>query len=199
MWIIEKFFLQKFYKKRNYISTSFARLKCSFLFGGGEEIRTLAPAKPTYRISNPDPSTTWVHLHLLKIGRPIYNLLYSLFGKTVSILLAFCVFCTFSKSCDPLRYKGLRVFPVFLWVTISSQPRYDHFDTAACSIVRTWVLSAGNAIKNTRQEKRNQDFCPSFFLPGTGVRREWAKIVCSYKILEILVKQTVRRNFVRKK
>ena len=30
--------------------------------GGGEEIRTLAPAKPTYRISNPDPSTTWVHL-----------------------------------------------------------------------------------------------------------------------------------------
>ncbi len=32
--------------------------------GGGEEIRTLAPAKPTYRISNPDPSTTWVHLQV---------------------------------------------------------------------------------------------------------------------------------------
>ena len=26
--------------------------KLRFLFGGGEEIRTLAPAKPTYRISN---------------------------------------------------------------------------------------------------------------------------------------------------
>ena len=56
------------------------------LFGGGEEIRTLAPAKPTYRISNPDPSTTWVHLHVLKIGRPIYNLLFTFSGK----LLAFC-------------------------------------------------------------------------------------------------------------
>ncbi|WP_417094019.1 hypothetical protein, partial [Intestinimonas timonensis] len=37
-------------------------------------------------ISNPDPSTTWVHLHLLKIGRPIYNLLIHFSGK----LLAFC-------------------------------------------------------------------------------------------------------------
>lgn len=58
----------------------------ALLFGGGEEIRTLAPAKPTYRISNPDPSTTWVHLHLLKIGRPIYNLFIHFSGK----LLAFC-------------------------------------------------------------------------------------------------------------
>ena len=38
------------------------------LNGGGEEIRTLAPAKPTYRISNPDPSTTWVHLHRTQTG-----------------------------------------------------------------------------------------------------------------------------------
>lgn len=45
--------------------------------GGGEEIRTLAPAKPTYRISNPDPSTTWVHLHILKIGCPIHNLRFA--------------------------------------------------------------------------------------------------------------------------
>ena len=40
----------------------------ALLFGGGEEIRTLAPAKPTYRISNPDPSTTWVHLHRTQTG-----------------------------------------------------------------------------------------------------------------------------------
>ena len=33
---------------------------------------------------------------------------YSLFGKTVSILLAFYDFCTFSKSCNPLRHKDLR-------------------------------------------------------------------------------------------
>ena len=37
-------------------------------------------------ISSADPSTTWVHLHLLKIGRPIYNLLIHFSGK----LLAFC-------------------------------------------------------------------------------------------------------------
>ena len=39
--------------------------------GGGEEIRTLAPAKPTYRISNPDPSTTWVHLQMLEVSSSI--------------------------------------------------------------------------------------------------------------------------------
>lgn len=38
------------------------------ILSGGEEIRTLAPAKPTYRISNPDPSTTWVHLHRTQTG-----------------------------------------------------------------------------------------------------------------------------------
>lgn len=42
--------------------------KLRSFFGGGEEIRTLAPAKPTYRISNPDPSTTWVHLHRTQTG-----------------------------------------------------------------------------------------------------------------------------------
>lgn len=51
------------------------------ILSGGEEIRTLAPAKPTYRISNPDPSTTWVHLHLLKIDHSIYNLLIDFLGK----------------------------------------------------------------------------------------------------------------------
>ncbi|ERK62917.1 hypothetical protein HMPREF1546_02445 [Oscillibacter sp. KLE 1745] len=34
-----------------------------------------------YMISNPDPSTTWVHLHLLKIGRPIYNLRFTFLEK----------------------------------------------------------------------------------------------------------------------
>ena len=33
-----------------------------FLFGGDEEIWTLAPLFTTYRISSADPSTTWVHL-----------------------------------------------------------------------------------------------------------------------------------------
>ena len=37
---------------------------CSAAIGGDVGIRTPAPAEPTYRISNPDPSTTWVHLHL---------------------------------------------------------------------------------------------------------------------------------------
>ena len=33
------------------------------LFGGDVGIRTPARAEPAYRISNPDPSTAWVHLH----------------------------------------------------------------------------------------------------------------------------------------
>ena len=37
---------------------------------------------------------------------------YSLFGKTVSILLAFCVFFTFSKFRNPLRHKDLLFFTV---------------------------------------------------------------------------------------
>ena len=55
-------------------------------FGGDGEIRTLARCLGAYRISSADPSTTWVHLHLLKIGRPIYNLLIHFSGK----LLVFC-------------------------------------------------------------------------------------------------------------
>ena len=81
-------------------------------FGGDGEIRTLARCLGAYRISSADPSTTWVHLHLLKIGRPIYKPAYSLFGKTVSILLAFCDFCVFSKACNPLRHNDLRFFAV---------------------------------------------------------------------------------------
>lgn len=46
-------------------------------FGGGEEIRTLAPAKPTYRISNPDPSTAWVHLHAVQQSGFYYDILSS--------------------------------------------------------------------------------------------------------------------------
>ena len=33
-------------------------------FGGDVGIRTPARAEPAYRISNPDPSTAWVHLHM---------------------------------------------------------------------------------------------------------------------------------------
>ena len=77
---------QRIHLSDNRISTVIMSESPCLFFGGGEEIRTLAPAKPTYRISNPDPSTTWVHLHVLKIGRPIYNLLIHFSGK----LLAFC-------------------------------------------------------------------------------------------------------------
>ncbi len=68
------------------------------------KIRTLAPANRTYRISNPDPSTTWVHLHILKIGLPIHNLLFSFFEKTVSIHRRFMLLRTFPKP-NPLPLK----------------------------------------------------------------------------------------------
>lgn len=84
---------------------SFTRLKYSFLFGESEETRTLASARPTYRISNPDP--------LNRLGTPpcIKNRSPDLqpdlqsathfFRKTVIILLAFCVFEVFAKSAIP--------------------------------------------------------------------------------------------------
>ena len=45
---------------------TFGRQKL-LLFGGDVGIWTLAPAEPTYRISNPDPSTTWVHLRIFAL------------------------------------------------------------------------------------------------------------------------------------
>ena len=52
--------------------TIIANFKLLFFYNGeGEEIRTLAPEKPTYWISNPPPLTTWVCLHILKINCPI--------------------------------------------------------------------------------------------------------------------------------
>ena len=84
------------------------------MLGGGEEIRTLAPAKPTYRISNPDPSTTWVHLHVLKIGLPIHNLLFSFFEKLCPSHERFMLLRTFPKTRNPLQHKELPVLPHFL-------------------------------------------------------------------------------------
>ena len=50
-------------KAREHISIPIVS-KYASLHGGDVGIWTPAPAEPTYRISNPDPSTTWVHLRI---------------------------------------------------------------------------------------------------------------------------------------
>ena len=51
----------KITEKRKNLQTANNRLQAGFC-GGDAGIWTLAPAEPTYRISNPDPSAAWVHL-----------------------------------------------------------------------------------------------------------------------------------------
>ena len=49
----------------------------SFFLAEVKRFELLRRFKPTYRISSADPSTTWVHLRILKIGCPICKLRFA--------------------------------------------------------------------------------------------------------------------------
>ena len=121
---------------------------------------------PTESISNPDPSTTWVHLHVLKIGRPIYNLLIHFSGKWLALF-------AFSKVRDPCGTRNLTVFTEPSSAALLSQPRYDRRmcaqDDFAC---RRDILAARAATEliyyDTVLAKMQEPECPSGKIPASA-------------------------------
>ena len=92
--------------------------------------------EPTYRISSADPSTAWVHLRIFPPAFDSQNLLERKAGEK-------------AKKHSIWNFENPELAGVFEGTKftdpaeISSQPRYDHFDTAACHGVYHTILSAG--------------------------------------------------------
>ena len=113
-------------------------------FGGDVGIWTLAPAKPTYRISNPDPSTTWVHLRIFQDSIPR-------FGQSLIDVFALHDFFI-------LRFFELRTrfFDFFFFVLLK-----ENFLSSVLLIVRRKYYKAK---KGVCQYGKNKNFKKSYFL-----------------------------------